>query len=222
MEPFTQRLIATVESLRAFLRRHVTPRRSLITLSLSLSFLFVCGVTGAAGHLADRMILYVHVAGLHMKSPDANLSMPLKDVKKSQMGNPWGAARGDGRSHEGQDIFAPKGTPILSATSGYVVKIGDDNLGGHTVSVVGDGGRKYYYAHLDSYARNLEVGDYVTRQTVLGYVGSTGNADGTPPHLHFGVYTTNGAINPLPLLTDRPQEKKPMPKRKAKVASRKR
>ena len=172
--------------------------------------------------MADRMILYVHVAGLYMKSPDTNLSMPLKEVKKSQIANTWGAARGEGRSHEGQDIFAPKGTPILSATSGYVVKIGNDNLGGRTVSVVGDGGRKYYYAHLDSYARNLEVGDFVARQTVLGYVGTTGNADGTPPHLHFGVYTTTGAINPLPLLTDRPQEKKPVPKRKPKIASRKR
>lgn len=222
MERLPQTLVATVETLQAFLRRHVTPRRSLITLLFSVSFLFVCGVTGAAGHLADRMILYVHIAGLHMKSPDTNLSMPLKDVKKSQIANTWGAARGEGRSHEGQDIFAPKGTPILSATSGYVVKIGDDNLGGRTVSVVGDGGRKYYYAHLDSYARNLEVGDYVTRQTVLGYVGATGNADGTPPHLHFGVYTPTGAINPLPLLTDRPQEKKPVPKKKAKVASRKR
>ena len=180
-------------------------------LFLSFAFLFVCGVTGAAGRIADTMILYVHVAGLYTKDPDKNLSMPLKDVKKGQIANTWHAPRGD-RLHEGQDIFAPRGTPILSATSGYVVKIGEDNLGGHTVSVIGDGGRKYYYAHLDAYASNLEVGDYVTRKTVLGYVGSTGNADGTPPHLHFGVYTTTGAIDPLPLLTDRPQEKKATPK----------
>ena len=192
---------------KAFLRRHLTAKRSLIVLSLSFAFLFLCGVTGAAGRVADKMILYVHVAGLYAKSPDARLSMPLQDVKKSQIANTWGAPRGDGRSHEGQDIFAPRGTPILSATTGYVVKIGEDNLGGHTVSVIGDGGRKYYYAHLDSYAKNLEVGDYVTRKTVLGYVGSTGNADGTPPHLHFGIYTTTGAIDPLPLLVDRPQEK---------------
>ncbi len=51
--------------------------------------------------------------------------------------------------------------------------------------------------------RESEVGDRVTTRTVLGYVGTTGNAQGTPPHLHFGVYTFNGAINPLPLLTDR-------------------
>src|ERR1041385_3235908 len=208
MKSISQRLIQALEGLGAFLRRHVTPRRSLITLLFGISFLFVCGVTGAAGRIADRMILYVHIAGLYSKAPDTNLSMPLKDVKKNQIANTWGAPRGDGRSHEGQDIFAPRGTPILSATTGYVVKIGEDNLGGHTVSVIGDGGRKYYYAHLDSYAPNLEVGDYVTRNTVLGYVGSTGNADRTPPHLHFGVYTPTGAINPLPLLKDRPEEKK--------------
>ena len=212
MKSISQRLIQALDGLGAFLRRHVTPRRSLITLLFGISFLFVCGVTGAAGRIADRMILYVHIAGLYSKAPDTNLSMPLKDVKKNQIANTWGAPRGDGRSHEGQDIFAPRGTPILSATTGYVVKIGEDNLGGHTVSVIGDGGRKYYYAHLDSYARNLEVGDFVTRQTVLGYVGSTGNADGTPPHLHFGVYTATGAINPLPLLTDRPQENPAKPK----------
>jgi Peptidase family M23 len=198
------------EHVQTFLRKLLKPR-PLIALLLSVGFLFVCGVTGAAGRIADRMILYVHLAGVYSKSPDTNLSMPLKDVKKSQIANTWGAPRGDGRSHEGQDIFAPKGTPIYSATTGYVVKIGEDNLGGHTVSVIGDGGRKYYYAHLDSYAPNLEVGDYVTRNTVLGYVGSTGNADGTPPHLHFGVYTTTGAIDPLPLLTDRPPEKRPTP-----------
>ncbi|HJS23180.1 MAG TPA: M23 family metallopeptidase, partial [Pyrinomonadaceae bacterium] len=72
-----------------------------------------------------------------------------------------------------------------------------------TVSVIGSGGRVYYYAHLDSYAKGIEVGDRVTTRTVLGYVGTTGNAQGTPPHLHFGVYTMTGAINPLPLLSDR-------------------
>jgi murein DD-endopeptidase MepM/ murein hydrolase activator NlpD len=204
---FSQQLPLMAKDTKNFLRRKLLKRRTWIALSLTAALLFVCGVTGAAGHIADKMILYVHIAGLYTKSADTRLSMPLKDVKKSQIANTWHAARGE-RQHEGQDIFAPRGTPIVSATSGYVVKIGEDNLGGHTVSVVGDGGRKYYYAHLDSYARNLEVGDYVTRTTVLGYVGSTGNADDTPPHLHFGVYTATGAIDPLPLLKDRPEEKK--------------
>jgi len=207
MTRVSQSLALKPKGPKAFLRRHVTKKRSLIALILSFAFLFLCGVTGAAGHMADKMVLYMHVARLYARDPDTTLAMPLKDVKKSQIANTWGAPRGEGRAHEGQDIFAPKGTPVLSATTGYVVKIGEDNLGGHVVSVIGDGGRKYYYAHLDSFAPNLEVGDYVTRKTVLGYVGTTGNADGTPPHLHFGIYTTTGAINPLPLLVDRPQEK---------------
>ena len=206
---------ATPKNTKSFLRRRLLNRRALIGLSLSIAFLFVCGVTGAAGRIADRMILYVHIASLYTRNPDANLSMPLKAVKKIQIANTWHAPRGE-RQHEGQDIFAPRGTPILSATSGYVVKIGEDNLGGHTVSVIGDGGRKYYYAHLDSYASDLEAGEYVSRNTVLGYVGSTGNADGTPPHLHFGVYTATGAIDPLPLLKDRPEEKKPEAKKQSK------
>ena len=105
---------------------------------------------------------------------------------------------------------------MYSVTRGYIYNIGENNLGGQTVSVAGAGGRFYYYAHLDSYAQGIEEGDYVTQQTVLGYVGTTGNAQGTPPHLHFGVYTSGGAINPLPLLADRAQPKqKATPKRVA-------
>ena len=129
--------------------------------------------------------------------------MPVKDVLKKQIANTWHAPRGTDRVHEGQDIFAPKGTPIFSATSGYVYKIGENNLGGQTVSVIGAGGPVYYYAHLNSYAPGLAEGDPVNTKTLLGYVGTTGNAEGTPPHLHFGIYTSDGAINPLPLLVDR-------------------
>lgn len=160
-------------------------------------------VTGVAGVITDTFVFYARVARLYTQEPESKIAMPLQVVTKRQIADTWGAPRGTGRRHEGQDIFAPKGTPILSATHGYVYKIGENNLGGQTVSVIGKGGRVYYYAHLDSYAPNLEVGDRVSTRTVLGYVGTTGNAQGTPPHLHFGVYTVTGAINPLPLLTDR-------------------
>lgn len=146
--------------------------------------------------------------------------MPLKEVSKNQIADTWHAARSNRRLHEGQDIFAPRGTPIYSATSGYIFKVGEDNLGGHTVSVIGAGGRIYYYAHLDSYASNIAVGDPVSTRSVLGYVGSSGNANGTPPHLHFGVYTTDGAINPLPLLVDRvPDATRNKDQKKKRIAS---
>ena len=160
-------------------------------------------VTGLGSAIASKLIFYAHVARLSMQQPDTKLAMPLPEVTKRQIADTWHAPRGTDRFHEGQDIFAPKGTPILSATRGFVYNIGENNLGGQTVSVIGAGGRVYYYAHLDAYAPGLAIGDPVNTRTVLGYVGTTGNAQGTPPHLHFGIYTSTGAINPLPLLADR-------------------
>lgn len=170
--------------------------------------LILAGFTAALGAetLGDRLMLYVRVARLYTQDPPSRIAMPLQ-VQKKQIANTWHAPRGSNRRHEGQDIFAPRGTPVYSATRGYIYNIGENNLGGQTVSVAGAGGRFYYYAHLDSYAPHIEEGDYVTQETVLGYVGTTGNAQGTPPHLHFGVYAPSGAINPLPLLADRAQSK---------------
>jgi murein DD-endopeptidase MepM/ murein hydrolase activator NlpD len=183
----------------------------LVVLGTTLIALFNWSqIANGAERVADRLVLYVHVAELYVKDPDRRLAMPLAEVETKQVTNTWHAARGGNRLHEGQDIFAPQGTPIYFATSGYVLKVGENTLGGQTVSVAGAGGRVYYYAHLDSYARNLHEGNYVTPRTILGYVGTTGNAAGTPPHLHFGVYVPGGgAINPLPLLSDRLKPKLP-------------
>jgi murein DD-endopeptidase MepM/ murein hydrolase activator NlpD len=167
-----------------------------LVLLVTLLILFATG-------LSDTLVFYARVAKLYTQSPDSKIAMPLEDVSRKEVADTWQAPRGVGRRHEGQDIFAPRGTPILSATNGYIYKIGENNLGGQTVSVISSGGRIYYYAHLDSYAKGIEVGDRVTTRTVLGYVGTTGNAQGTSPHLHFGIYTLTGAVNPLPLLTDR-------------------
>ena len=138
-------------------------------------------------------------AALVAKQPEAKIQIPIRRVKANQITNTFHAPRSEERLHQGQDIFAPRGTPVYSATDGYVWRIRENRLGGNTVWVLGEGGRVYYYAHLDQYAPELEVGDEVTTDTILGFVGNTGNAKGTPPHLHFGVYTMGGAINPLPL-----------------------
>lgn len=184
---------------------HPKPRmRRLLKFSIGfVAVLLLLAVTGIGGLLVDNVAFYARVAQLYTQEPDRKIAMPLEDVTRRQIADTWGAPRGTGRRHEGQDIFAPKGTPILSATNGFIYKIGENNLGGQTVSVISAGGRVYYYAHLEKYAPNIEVGDRVTTRSVLGYVGTTGNAAGTPPHLHFGIYTMSGAINPLPLLTDR-------------------
>lgn len=152
--------------------------------------------------------LELKIARLAMLEPEAKILLPIKNVRVRQIADTWQAARSNGgglhaRLHEGQDIFAARGSAVFSATTGYVAKIGEDSLGGNIVMVAGAGNRFYYYAHLDKFAINLKVGDYVTPETILGFVGNTGNARTTPPHLHFGVYTANGAINPLPLLIER-------------------
>lgn len=138
-------------------------------------------------------------AELLMKEPEAKIEIPIRKVKSSQIADTFGAPRGNDRDHQGQDIFAPRNTPVFAAAGGYVWRIGENKLGGNTVWTIGAGGRIYYYAHLEKYAENLKVGDEVTIDTVIGYVGTSGNAKGTPPHLHFGVYERGGAVNPKSL-----------------------
>lgn len=145
------------------------------------------------------------------KTPDTRLLVPVAGVRREQIADTWGAARSDDRTHAGQDVFAKRGTPVLSATDGLVWRIGTSERGGLWVYVLGAGGRRYYYAHLEKVASGLKEGQRVTTTTVLGTVGDSGNADGTPPHLHFamfGPYEKGAkcrflAIDPLPLFADR-------------------
>lgn len=130
------------------------------------------------------------------------LPMPVKGITSTQINDTWGAARGQNRKHEGIDIFAKRGTDVLSTTQGIVAKVGVDSLGGKVVWVVGPDLSRHYYAHLEAYAPHLDVGDWVEKGAVLGYVGNTGNAKNTPPHLHYGIYFTGqGVVNPYPYLS---------------------
>ncbi|HEX9944672.1 MAG TPA: M23 family metallopeptidase [Thermoanaerobaculia bacterium] len=142
------------------------------------------------------------VVRLYREPPPTALPVPVEGVAPSHLANTWGAPRSEGRTHQGIDIFAPKGTPVLSATRGVVVRKGWNRLGGKTVTVLGPGGWYHYYAHLDEWDAPA-TGDWVEVGTVLGYVGDTGNAKGTPPHLHYGIYASDGARNPYPLLRER-------------------
>ena len=151
--------------------------------------------------LADRLPMPLQVLRLQMRPPDAVLAMPVQGVRPGRVADTWGAPRdGGARRHQGQDIFARRGTPVVAAAGGYVLRVAEHGRGGKVVWVLGAGGRRYYYAHLDAHAPGLSAGDRVEPGLVLGAVGTTGNARGTPPHLHFGVYGPGGAIDPLPLL----------------------
>lgn len=143
-------------------------------------------------------------------APAAELVMPVDGLRVAQVANTFGAARSGNRGHEGQDLFAPRGTPIRAAAAGFVYRIDDLSLGGLSVTVVGDGGVRYFYTHLEGVYEELREGQRVEVGDPLGYVGNSGNAAGTPPHLHFGVYLGNdddpcawNAVDPLPLLIDR-------------------
>lgn len=131
-------------------------------------------------------------------APD-QLHMPIASLKARALRDTWHAARASGRRHEGIDIFARKGTPVVSTTEGILLRQGENALGGNVVWVLGPAGHRHYYAHLDEFA-DLPAGQRIAAGTVLGYVGNTGNARTTPPHLHYGIYTREGAINPYPLL----------------------
>ena len=132
------------------------------------------------------------------QDPPQPNSLPTP-IPNAHLIDTWGAARSGGRHHEGIDIFAARGTPIHSTTPGIVRKVGTDSLGGNVVSILGPGGVGHYYAHLQQFA-DIQPGDWVEVGTVLGYVGDSGNAKGTPPHVHYGIYTQSGAVNPYPLL----------------------
>ncbi|MES3024936.1 MAG: M23 family metallopeptidase [Pseudomonadota bacterium] len=134
------------------------------------------------------------------------LAMPVANTKRTAIRDTWHAPRAPGRRHEGIDIFAKRGTPVLASTEGIVYSRGENSLGGNVVWVLGPGGQRHYYAHLDQ-PSIVGARERVQAGTLLGYVGNTGNAKTTPPHLHYGVYTSGGAINPYPLLA-KPQTAK--------------
>ena len=134
---------------------------------------------------------------LQQELPTEN-SLP-SPLPEQHLTDTWGAARSQGRSHEGIDIFAARGTPIRATTQGIVSKVGENTLGGRVVVVVGPGGAGHYYAHLEDYA-DISPNDWVDAGDIIGYVGDSGNAKGTPPHVHYGIYISGSAVNPYPLL----------------------
>jgi peptidoglycan LD-endopeptidase LytH len=132
--------------------------------------------------------------------PPTALPVPVEGVTARRIADTFGAPRGTDRTHAGVDIFAPRGTPVFSSTRGVVVSVREGGLGGKQVWVLGPGRERHYYAHLDDWAPGLQTGALVRPGDPLGVVGTTGNARGTPPHLHYGIYGQSGAYDPLPLM----------------------
>ena len=132
-----------------------------------------------------------------------SLSFPIAGKGNRDIQSFWGGSRDNGgRSHEGVDIFASRGTPVVAATGGFITRTGNTGLGGKQVwQRDGVLGNSLYYAHLDSIM--VQGGAQVKTGDTIGLVGSTGNAEGGAPHLHFGIYAVGGATDPYPYLRTR-------------------
>lgn len=140
--------------------------------------------------------------------PDA-IAIPVLGISRDQLHDSFGAPRSGGRTHQAIDILSERGTPVVAAADGSVLKLYESGAGGLTIYLRGlDGKTIYYYAHLDRYVPGLLEGMSVRRGEVIGFVGTSGNAPADVPHLHFsiehlppgGQWWKGSAINPYPVL----------------------
>ena len=136
------------------------------------------------------------------------MEIPVAGRTVKQLEDTFDEGRDGGRTHRALDILAPRGTPVLAADSGRILRISENRLGGNTVYTTDPQERiVYYYAHLDAYQPGLVQGMTIARGDTLGFVGTTGNAPKDTPHLHFqvmrmpadGKYWDGEPINPYPL-----------------------
>ena len=138
------------------------------------------------------------------------LEIPVEGVKPAQLQDTFNDARAVGRRHDAIDIMAPRGTEVLAADDGTIAKLFTSKAGGLTIYEFDPTQTfSYYYAHLDHYASGIAEHQPVHRGQLLGYVGSTGNASASAPHLHFAIarldtdrsWWKGDPINPYPLLS---------------------
>ena len=158
-------------------------------------------VMPAESHSRDTDLDELHERGL---------LVPVAGIEARKIPDTFNDARDGARIHNAVDILAKRGTPVLAADNGTIIKVGTNALGGNVIWAMDEQKRfVYYYAHLDHYVRGLHDGQQITRGDMLGYVGTTGNAPKDVPHLHFQLlrlnagtrYSDGPPINPLPFFT---------------------
>lgn len=161
------------------------------------------------GAVASPLIPAAALPAAAVSSTDGALLVPVQGIAADQLQDTFTDARSEGRVHDAIDILAPSGTPVLAVADGTVEKLFDSERGGLTVYQFEPRGRYcYYYAHLDRYAEGLAEKKVIKRGDVIGYVGSTGNANPAAPHLHFEIHLLGpekqwwkgASINPYPVL----------------------
>jgi peptidoglycan LD-endopeptidase LytH len=155
--------------------------------------------TGIGAMSSSETVNYILARGL---------IVPVAGIAVAQLQDSFDEGRDGERVHRALDILAPRGTPVLAADDGRILRVRPNALGGNTVYATDPQGRVvYYYAHLDSYRPGIAEGATIARGDTLGFVGTTGNAPKDTPHLHFqvmrmpsdGKYWDGDPINPYPL-----------------------
>ncbi len=117
------------------------------------------------------------------------LEVPLATIDRANLRSSFAEARGGARLHEAMDLLAPRHTPVVAVEAGIIARLFNSKAGGITIYQFDPTTTYvYYYAHLERYAAGLVEGATVARGEVIGYVGTSGNAPETTPHLHFAIF----------------------------------
>ena len=151
------------------------------------------------GTSVQALITSNDLADANLIKPGQQISVPSQawicPVANPKYFNDWGFPRSGGRFHQGNDLFAPRNTEVRAPVSGFV-ELKSGVVGGFQFWLTGDDGRTYIGSHMEGFA---QAGN-VTAGTVIGYVGDSGNALGSDPHLHFEILVGGSPINPYPIL----------------------
>ena len=149
----------------------------------------------------------VSVGPLHLHPKLTNEHYVFPVYGPTSYGDTFGAARSDVTFHHGDDIFGQLGQPVLACANGIVFSVGWNKLGGNRLWIVDSKGNQFYYAHLSAFSTAAVNGAHVRAGQVVGFMGNTGDAEGTPYHLHFEVHPVSllylgydGAVDPTPYL----------------------
>lgn len=128
--------------------------------------------------------------GLSADKAILKVAAPFPVAGPAKFSHDWGFPRYNPTPHlhQGTDIFAAFGTPIVASESGKILKKGSTGAGGISVWITSDSGTGYYYAHMQSWVKGLTAGQRVEKGSIIGFVGNSGNAAGTPPHVHFQIH----------------------------------
>jgi murein DD-endopeptidase MepM/ murein hydrolase activator NlpD len=182
-------------------------RRGFAPVAIALMFVGVWSVAGPRPA----------VASLAEVSPEPTFEVFPNAGTLVNFWDSWGAPRSGGRQHEGIDIMSPRGTPIRAVADGVVTEMGYSTMSGYFIRVDHEGGWTTVMMHLNNdllgqdegkggtwsaFFPTLMVGDAVTAGQILGYVGDSGNAEGTRPHAHFELRYDGKKVNPYPYLSD--------------------